>query len=319
MMEPMTGRLLALCGWAAWQVGRPFRGSRLPARILAAILVLAALAPIVIPQLEPQPEDAGVQQIFDQTVTEPDGWVRLRGRVTPLNESPTGDRGNFALLVDEVDRLRAVVLRADDPIPASDSTAVTGHLVTETAIVEEQLPIEATVAGTPPRIVIDRVVELDASPMPVRVTPWPLAIPPLLLAAVLLIGSAAGYPVFRPTSEVDVLSGPLNPGERVPAAYGGRLGPNVCPLADPGGVLLLVTRTAAGSRLTAQPLAEDGGVAPKPVTIGGGWTSGRIGYVHTASESVPALVIRSEMVDATFLFARTAERDRVAALISVER
>ena len=318
-MEPMTGRLLALCGWVAWQVGRPFRGSRLPARILAAILVLAALAPIVIPQLEPQPEDAGVQQIFDRTVTEPDGWVRLRGRVTPLRESPTGESGNFALLVDEVDRLRAVVLRADDPIPASDSTAVTGHLVAETAIVDEQLPIEATVAGTPPRIVVDRVVELDASPMPARITPWPLAIPPLLLAAVLLIGSSAGYPVFRPTSEVDVLAGPLNPGERVPAAYGGRLGPNVCPLADPGGVLLLVTRTAAGSRLTAQPLAEDGGVAPKPVTIGGGWTSGRIGYVHTASESVPALVIRSEMVDATFLFARTAERDRVAGLISVER
>jgi hypothetical protein len=30
-------------------------------------------------------------------------------------------------------------------------------------------------------------------------------------------------------------------------------------------------------------------------------------------------VIRSELVDATFLFARRAERDRVAALISVER
>lgn len=318
-MGPMTGRLLALCGWAAWQVGRPFRGSRLPARLLAALLALTALAPIVVPQLEPQPEDAGVQQIFDRTVTEPNGWVRLRGRVTPLRESPTGDRGNFAILVDEVDRLRAVVLRAGDPIPASDSTAVTGRLVTETAIVDEELPIEATVAGTPPRIVVDRIVELDASPMPVRVTLWPLAIPPLLLAAVLLIGSAAGYPVFRPTSEVDVLAGPLNPGERVPAAYGGRLGPNVSPLVDPGGVLLLVTRTAAGSRLTAQPLPEDGGVAPKPVTIGGGWTSGRIGYVHTASESVPALVIRAEMVDATFLFARTAERDRVAALISVER
>jgi hypothetical protein len=35
-------------------------------------------------------------------------------------------------------------------------------------------------------------------------------------------------------------------------------------------------------------------------------------------ETVPALTIRSELVDATFLFARTAERDRVAALIAIE-
>jgi hypothetical protein len=55
------------------------------------------------------------------------------------------------------------------------------------------------------------------------------------------------------------------------------------------------------------------------VTIGGGWTVGRVGDVHALTETVPALIIRSELVDATFLFARTAERDRVAALVSVER
>jgi hypothetical protein len=37
------------------------------------------------------------------------------------------------------------------------------------------------------------------------------------------------------------------------------------------------------------------------------------------SETVPALIIRSELVNATFLFARTAERDRVAALVAVDR
>jgi hypothetical protein len=74
-----------------------------------------------------------------------------------------------------------------------------------------------------------------------------------------------------------------------------------------------------GNLLTAQPLPDDGGVAPPPVTIGGGWTSGRIGDVHAVRETVPALIIRSELVDATFLFARTAERDRVAALIAIDR
>ncbi len=78
-------------------------------------------------------------------------------------------------------------------------------------------------------------------------------------------------------------------------------------------------RGPKGNLLTAQPLADDGGVAPAPVTIGGSWTTGRLGYVYTVSETVPALVLRSELVDATFLFARTAERDRVAALVTIER
>jgi hypothetical protein len=175
------------------------------------------------------------------------------------------------------------------------------------------------VAGTPPTVVPDRLLDLDAAPKPVRAVLWPLSILPLLLAAMLVIGSRVGYPVFRPTTEIDVLTGPMGPGERLPAAYGGRIGPNVRDLADPGGALLLVRRGPKGNLLTAQPLADDGGVAPAPVTIGGSWTSGRIGYVHTVSETVAALVIRSELVDATFLFARRAERDRVAALISVER
>ena len=41
--------------------------------------------------------------------------------------------------------------------------------------------------------------------------------------------------------------------------------------------------------------------------------------MHALNETVPALAIRSELVDAIFLFARTAERDRVAALVTVER
>lgn len=282
------------------------------------LLVLAAL-PIVIPQLDPQPQDVTVQEVFDSAVTEPTGWVRLQGRVVPLSDSPTGERGRFALLVDEVDTLRAIVLHTDDPAEAAASTSVTGHLEAAAVAVEEDLPIEATVAGTPPQVVPGQVVLLDAAPLAERIVLWPLSVLPVLLALFLLIGARVGYPIFRPTSEIDVLSGPLGPGERLPAAYGGRVGPNVRHLADPGGALLVVRRGPKGNLLTAQPLADDGGVAPQPVTIGGSWTTGRIGYVYTASETVPALVIRSELVDATFLFARTAERDRVAALITLDR
>lgn len=315
------GRLLAICGWLAWQVRRPLRqlGTALPIAV-AVLLVIVAALPIVIPQLDPQPQDATVQEVVDGAVTEPAGWIRLQAHViVPLSEAPTDERGRYGLLVDETDELRAIVLRSEQPITADESTAITGHLAEATVVVEEDLPIEATVAGTPPTIVPDRLLELDPTPKPVRVVLWPLSIPPLLLAAMLVVGSRVGYPVFRPTSEIDVLTGPLGPGERLPAAYGGRIGPNIRALADPGGALLLVRRGPKGNLLTAQPLADDGGVAPAPVTIGGSWTSGRIGYVYTVSETVAALLIRSELVDATFLFARRAERDRVAALITVER
>lgn len=315
------GRLLAICGWLAWQVRRPLRqlGNALPIAV-AVLLVIVAALPIVIPQLDPQPQDATVQEVVDGAVTEPAGWIRLQAHViVPLSEAPTDERGRYGLLVDETDELRAIVLRSEQPITADESTAITGHLAEATVVVEEDLPIEATVAGTPPTIVPDRLLELDPTPKPVRVVLWPLSIPPLLLAAMLVVGSRVGYPVFRPTSEIDVLTGPLGPGERLPAAYGGRIGPNIRALADPGGALLLVRRGPKGNLLTAQPLADDGGVAPAPVTIGGSWTSGRIGYVYTVSETVAALLIRSELVDATFLFARRAERDRVAALITVER
>lgn len=325
----MTGRILAIAGWLARLAARPFRRTPLrrfrgaPAMGAAAVLLVLAALPIVLPQLDPQPVDVAVDEILSGTVSEPGTWVRLTGRAYGLAEPPTEGEGSYALFVDAEQRLRAIVVRGTRPFdtpPGEVVTgSVTGRLVASSAVVDEDLPIEATEAGTPPRISPDRIVELDPVSKAPRSTWWPLSILPALLAVLLLIGSRTPYPVFRPTRDVDVLAAPLGPGERLPAAWGGRIGPNRRDLADPGGVLLLVRRGPKGNLLTAQPLSDDGGVAPAPVTIGGGWTSGRIGDVHAVRETVPALTIRSELVDATFLFARTAERDRVAALIAVER
>lgn len=325
MHHAPMGQLLALCGWLAWQVSRPFASTPLrrmgPAPVLAvaAALVVLAAVPIVSPSLDPQPEDVTVQQIFDRATSHPDGWLRLRGRTTSLSDSPTGLPGSYALLVDADNPLRAVVVQGTGDVEAQDRATVTGTLTAGGVSVEEELPIEATVAGTPPRIVPDQFVVLDPAPVPPRSVLWPIAIPPLLLAALLVIGARVGYPIFRQTVDIDVLAQPLAPGERIPSAYGGRIGPNQAELAEPAGVLLLVRRGPRGNLLTAQPLAEGDAPAPAPVTIGGSWTSGRVGSVHTARESVAALHVRSELVDATFLFARIGERDRVAALIAVER
>ena len=321
----MTGRFLATCGWLAGKIGRPFRAlpngraRNAPVLLLAALLLVVAAVPIVLPSLDAQPEDVVAEQIFDGDTTHPDGWVRLRGRIVPLQSSPTGEQGQYALLVDEDNTLRSVVVRSDARLDEAASTQVSGFLTPATVAVEEDLPIEATVAGTEPIVVRDQIVTLDAVPKPERQVWWPLAIPPALLALLLLVGIRAGYPVFRPTTEIAVLISPLAVGERVPAAYGGRIGPDVRPLSDPGGALLLVRRGPNGSVLTAQALADDGGLAPAPVAIGGSWSTGRVGAVHTLTETVPALEVRSELVEATFLFARNAERDRVAAMIAVDR
>lgn len=322
----MIGRLLAFCGWLA----RPLRSGPLAglgsSGVVAAaigLLVLAAL-PIVIPQFDPQPEDVAIQAIFDGTVTHPDGWVRLRGQLVPLPEAPVFEDGAYGVLIDAENPLRSVVTRSDEPAPGAEAAVLTGRLAPATVDVESvqaQIPISAlaATAGTAPRVIADQVVDLDPVTKPARGILWPLAVLPALAALPLLVGARVRYPLFRPTTEIDVLVAPLGVGERVPAAYGGRVGPNERALDDPGGVLLVVRRGPKGNLLTAQPLPDDGGVAPAPVTIGGSWTSGRVGYVHTVRETVPALTIRSELVDATFLFSRTTERDRVAALVSVER
>ena len=315
----VIGRALAACGWLSWQVGRRFGSRRAVALGLAGVLLVLAALPIVIPMLDPQPQDVTVQQIMDGGVTESTGWVRLRGRIVPLTESPTGRRGAYALFVDKANPLRAIAVRADARSRPATFTVITGHVVEETVLVEEELPLEATVFGAPPQIAVDRLVELDAVAKSERVTWGPLSIAPLVLATVLVIGAVVGYPIFRPTSEVDVLSTPLGPGERLPAAWGGRLGPHTRDLADPGAGLLVVRQGPKGSVLTAQPLPDDAGPAPQPVPIGGGWSSGRVGWVYTAREAVPALTVRTDAIHATFLFARTGERDRVAALIAVER
>ena len=319
-----------MCGWLAWQLGRPFR--RTPLRrfhraavlVFALLLAVAAVLPILLPQLDPQPETVGVQDIFDGQAGGPGAWIRLRGRTFEIPDPPSTRPGPYVLVVDADRPLRAIVGRATVTVPDRDpadveATDLTGRLAAMEVTAPDDLPIEATVAGTAPRIVPDLIVELDPVPKPVRATWWPLAIPPALLALMLAIGARAGYPVFRPTRDIDVLTAPLAPGERLPAAYGGHVGPNHRELADPGAALLLVRPGPKGNLLMAQPLGDDGGPAPTPVTIGGGWTAGRIGDLHTVAETVPALVVRSELVNATFLFARAAERDRVAALIAVDR
>ena len=151
--------------------------------------------------------------------------MRLHGRIFPLTDTPTGQDGSYALLVDEANTLRSIVVRsaagfADTPPEDIGVTAVTGHLLPLGTSVEEELPIEATVAGTPPRIVTDRVLELDPVVTEERAVWWPLSILPALLAIALVIGVRSGYPIFRPSKVVDVLAAPLGPGSacRPPSA-----------------------------------------------------------------------------------------------------
>ena len=274
---------MAIGGWLAWQMTR--RLARLP-RVGD---VVARRGPAVV---------AGAQFV-----------LALLPFVVPM----------FDPQPHAINPLHSVVLQGDVASVLGERTNVTGHLAEAAVTIDpKKLPIEATVAGTPPTIVADRVVNLDSAPKEERGAPWPLAIPPLLLGLLVWIGGRTGYPVYRESFEVDVLVTPLAPGERVPAAYGGRVGSNSADLSDPAAVLLMVRRGPTGNVLTAQPLS-DSGPAPAPVPIGGRWTSGRTGYVYTVTETVPAMTVRAEAVEATLLNASISERDRVAALVAVGR
>ena len=327
----MIGRFLAFCGWLAWHAQRrvvvgPLRrlGAQRAVWAVAGIIAVVAFVPLVAGVAQDQPQDVTVQDLFDDGVTHPESWVRLRGLTVPLADDPTNlaaSGAGYGLLVDAVVPLRAVVVESDATIAAAESTMLTGHIVPTTVATEDvqaELPIEATIAGTPPQVVADEIVRLDISPFPTRVVWWPVTLLLLLLAAALAIGAWAGYPVFRAAREVDVLARPLGPGERIPAAVGGRLGDRTIDLGDPAEALLTGGRGARGSVLTIQ-LMPAGGPAPPPISIGGGWTTARVGYVHVLGETVAALHIRAEHADATLLFARRSERDRAAAMVATER
>ena len=329
----MIGRLLAACGWLAWQLERrlgPLR--RLDGRrvvgVVAGGFALLALAIVVVGFLQDQPQEVGVDDIHAGTVTHPTGWVRMSGHTVPLADSPTtleDANAAYGVFVDAVETLRAVVVQSNAPIPDADFEGepmlVTGHLVAATVVEEEvqsQLPIKATVFGTPPRIATGAVVALDSSPFPERFVWWPLSLLLVILAGILALGAWTGYPVFRPAREVDVLARPLGPGERIPAAVGGRLGEHRIDLADPAEALLVAGRGTHGPVLTIQ-LMPAGGPAPRPVSIGDGWTKARVGYLHVLGETLPALKVRAERANITLLFARRSERDRAAVMVATER
>jgi hypothetical protein len=327
-MAAMVGRALAGCGWLAAHLERLLSASRPPRwlrgqRVVAAValfLALVALVPIGVVVVIPQPQEATVQQILDGEAGQPGAWVRLRGRdLVPLHEAPDVVAGRYALLVDARRETLAIVVRSDQPIAAAAGAMVTGHAALAAVTVAEELPIEATVAGSPPRIVPDRVVVLDAVPHPEQGLLWPITLVAGLPALVLGIGARAGYPVFRPAREVDVLARPIGAGERVPAAVAGRIGAVTYRLVDPAEAILLAEHEQRGSTLTVQLLPGIGRPLPPPITVGGTGARGRIGYVHTIDETVPALQVRADDIDAVILFSRTAERDRAAALVPVER
>jgi hypothetical protein len=333
MMLRVSGRLLAACGWLAWQIERrlgPLRrlGGRRIVAVLAGALAVGAVAVVAIGVAQDQPQEVTVEDIRTDAVTHPTRWVRLRGHTVPLAADPTtvGEpNANYGVLVDAENTLRAVVIQSDRPVPDAnfdaEPTVFTGHLFATTVReqeVQDELPIKATAFGTPPRIATDAIAVLDPTPFPERVIWWPLTVLLALLAGILALGAWAGYPVFRPTRELDVLARPLGPGERIPAAVGGRLGEHRIDLADPAEALLLAGRGTHGPVLTIQ-LMPAGGPAPRPVSIGDGWTKARIGYLHVLGETVPALKVRAERANITLLFARRSERDRAASMVATDR
>lgn len=284
---------------------------------LALGLGLVAMLPFLTSLVAPQPDDLSVAAVGAGMETHPERWVRISGRVVPLNERPNPRPQEYGLLVDADDPLDAIVVRSPSRIQAAENTMLTGHIIDDLVFVDEELPIEATVFGTPPVIVPDRLVQLDAEPQPPHETFWPMVIIPALLAAALGIGLAAGYPLFRTSRETNVLASPLLPGERIPTAVAGKVLSQQIEMLNPANGLMVVRPGPRGGILGLQ-LLNPQGPAPPPVQVNDGASTGRLGYVYTINETLPSLALRSERLDAILMFAKVSERDRVAALVELE-
>lgn len=315
-------RLAVACGWVVHLLRRAFGWLRVippTAAVVALMVVLVALSavPIVIAARERQPQEVTVEDVLADQVTDAEGWIRLRGAVEEVAVESTLE-GMYALLHDRDDSTLAILLRSDAPID-DDLTAVTGHLVPFGVALAGYEPVtEPAEAPGAPRVVGDRLMELDAEPYAERSIAWGLVILPLVLVGLLGIGLRTGYPVFRVAREVDVLAQPMAPGERVPLIVSGRLAEHRISFDEPTEALLLVARSPQGGILTVQLLPSDGGYIA-PVAIGPGWTRGTVGYVYTVREEVPALAVEAEETDVILMFGSITERNKAAASVALER
>jgi hypothetical protein len=318
-------RLLALCGWIAWALRRVlgdrprFLGSsRLRAGVVIGVLIGLTGVPFALSFQGDQPEQATVGDVVAGAIERADRWIRVRGEVRPIeaSELQIPDLDRYALLFDAEDPTLAIAVRGDDP-PRGQVT-VTGRLAPFAVALPGFSPADQP-ATSEPRLVPNLILELDREPYPERQVVWGWSLLPLGIAGLLGIGLRLGYPIVRRGRETNVLARPLAPGERLPVALAGRVGERRIPLHDPAEAVLLVSPGRRGGVLTIQLLGDQPGRHAAPVSVGEGWATGQVAWVHTVRESVPALVVETEAADAVLMFASPVERDRAAALVGAGR
>lgn len=303
----MFTRLRVLLGWLAYRVDRWLRRLPGPLRrpdqrvwiVVIGLLALAAL-PVVLTLNERQPREVSVAQIATGEAQVGD-WIRLEGEVLSLPVVEDVVPAGHWTLQDPSHPDQSVVLRANGDLNGGRQM-VTGVLE------ESELPEAARLGSVP-----GRLVALDAIPSPRRIPNpllWGL---PLFAAIALAAGSRIGYPIFDPGGELNVLARGLLPNESLGARVIGRIGDRWLNLGDRQAASVSVVEPAGGRRVLLTLIDRGGRAAPD--ILGEPSVEGVVGYVHSREGSMPAILVTRPDLEVILLFERTADRDRLAAMM----
>jgi hypothetical protein len=303
----MLTRIRVWLGWFAYRVDRwlrrapgPLRGPDQRLWIVVALLLVLAAVPVALTLRDRQPQEVSISQIAAGDVS-PGDWIRLDGDVLALPVVADVVPPNHWTLQDPNDPRLSVILRADGDL-SGGRQMVTG------VIEESELPVEAGVGS-----VADRIVALDATPSPRRIPNPLLWLPPLLLALALAAGSRIGYPIFDPGGELNVIARGLAADESMRARVIGRIGERWLNLGDRQLASISVEERPAGRRILLSLIER--GPRATPYVLGEPSVEGTVGYVHAREGSVPAILVLRPDLEVILLFDRTADRDRLAAMM----
>jgi hypothetical protein len=188
---------LALAGAGRSYAALHHRARWLPAIVIAGLLLLS-LIPILIVGSTKQPNDVSLKDLQIENVPAGATWFRLEGDLTAV---PAASPYTY-ILHDPSGDPRAVTVVSDAPLPTG-RVEVTGR--------QDGPSLQGTFLS----------IEADVPTEPVRHDPWPVFAIPAVLAGVLLIGGARGYPVMRQDGASRAVVDQLHPGERLAAFWGG--------------------------------------------------------------------------------------------------
>ncbi len=287
-MTPLFDSLVAIPGALAHIVSELLHGSRRATRMVLIGLLLLTAVPIYLVGSTPRPTDLTFEDMSLERIPAMTSWGRLEGELRVVKSAS----GVLYELHDPRDDALYVVVVTLAPL-SPGHTMVTGHISPRRATTGNVGTIDADTPAVPP---VDEPIWLYLSPA--------------VVAILLSIGLATGYPVVRRDGSTPPPAPPLGPDETVAAAWSGRIGRDgLAPIrAEPCtvGLAPMPDLPDMGELRIAAPGGD------RAIRIRRAAAVRRIRLCRVG-RSEPALEIHASTADLVLAFADRRSRDRLAA------